>query len=332
MSKLKKIFVFLFLLGVTLPIYGEINQKKLQELREKKYHCFENYFWDATQPLEKRFITPPKFLLEAMKELDEHYDYAAYPLSESDKKEITKCLSLLPSKMKVVMSQNLLGIYFVHNLWGGGFTDYVLDEKGKVYTIMLLNPSCLNFNLSEWMTAKENSAFILDDETYQVIVKTSTDVSGLFYLLSHEGTHVMDYAQSLSPWTEKDLQILKNIKYQPTEFTKGVWADEKLGEKTYTFSDLTNISIYGFRGKPRLRISQMNHFYTKLEKTPWPSMYATFYWAEDLAELTAFSIITKNLNTEISYQVSRQNQILGNYKPLAFELVHPRLKSLSFLK
>jgi hypothetical protein len=322
---------FLFVCLLT-NLLAEVNSSQLKNLRQKDYRRFENYHFDASSQLVSRISSAPSFLVEAMKEMDERYDYSLYPVTETDLAEIKKCLSLLPEAMKKVWQKKLIGIYFVHNLWGGGFTDFVLDEKGELYIIMLLNPGCLHFSLEDWLSAKEASALQIDQSDLSVKIKTGKGVSGLFYLFAHEGTHVMDYELGLSPWTEKDIQILQNRKMTNTAVNAGVWLDEKKPLEKLFFPDLTNISIYGFRGKPRLPISRVQAFYTVLKKSPWVSMYSTFSWAEDLAELSAFSIICEKLKAPIEVDVLKNKEIVFSFRPLESENVKNRLVYLTFLK
>ena len=57
------------------------------------------------------------------------------------------------------LEERFIGLYFVENLMGNGLTDWVLDDEGRVYTYMILDPAAFQSTLTELLTARAKSAF-----------------------------------------------------------------------------------------------------------------------------------------------------------------------------
>ncbi|MBL8994654.1 MAG: hypothetical protein JNM63_15015 [Spirochaetia bacterium] len=227
--------------------------KLLGELREKPFRVFENYAFDPKSSLASRIGLPPPFLLKALRDNDERFDYAGYSLTAAQKKQVEEYLALLPAPTREALQKKCIGIYFVHNFWGGGFTDFVVDKKGELYYYLVFNAGSLQISVNEWLSSKEESGFEFDDLSVRIRAecgKSGDEKPGFLYVLFHETAHVVDYVSGRTPYVEKDTQILNESKLVETPFTKNIWKEYRLPLPGTDFANRTNISSFGFLGKP----------------------------------------------------------------------------------
>ena len=89
---------------------------------------------------------------------------------------------------------------------GSGLTDYVLNERGDLFAIMVFNPDALKMDISAWMTIRENSCFIKDDPSVRIRVNCGTQYKGFLYALLHESAHLVDYVDHRTPYVEEDMK------------------------------------------------------------------------------------------------------------------------------
>lgn len=305
--------------------------KLLGELRAKPFRVFENYAFDPKSSLASRIGLPPAFLLKALRDNDERFDYAGFALSAAQKKQVEEYLALLPAATREALQQKCLGIYFVHNFWGGGFTDFAVDKKGELYYYLVFNSGSLQISVNDWLSSKEESGFDFDDLSVNVRVecgKAGNEKPGFLYVLFHETAHVVDYVKDRTPYVENDTQILNESKVQETPFTKNIWKELRLPVPGADFANRTNISSYGFHGKPKIKSSEAEKFYRDLAKTPFASAYASGSWAEDFADTTGLLLLTKALKEDLTLTVLKNKKAVFSYQPLKTDKVKERLRLL----
>ncbi len=322
---------FVFTIPLAAASNSDEREKLFKKFRNAPAKRMENFSLDPASSLASRVQIPPMFLVKGLRDYDERYDYAAYTPTAEEKKAIEKSLALLPAATQAVLKKKLIGIYFVHNLWGGGFTDFVLDQNGELFYYIFFNPGCLRMSLADWLSAKDESNFDFDDESIRVRLeygRNGADKTGFLYLLFHEVAHVVDYEKNLTPFVEKDTQILKGTTAKETPFTRNIWNDYKIVTPGSEFPGRTNISTYGFRGKPKIKSSEAESFYRELAKSPFISLYACLSWAEDFADLTAFQLLDNALKEPLILTLKKNDKTLFSYKPLEGEKVKARLAAL----
>ena len=122
----------------------------------------ESYCYNPATPLLDRVAEVPPHLLEALKKLDERDDYRPYQTTLEDTKKIVAAFHAIPDVQRTVLEKRLVGIYFVENFSAGGYSDYLFDKNGNLYTILVLNPAILRTGISKWIKDKELSAFSND--------------------------------------------------------------------------------------------------------------------------------------------------------------------------
>ncbi len=298
-----------------------------EELPVLKYPVkhFRSYSFNEKSSIISRVAKTPSMAIEYMKDLDGR-NYTAYIPDEKEMKIIARSLEKLPPLTRKIMKKKLLGIYFINNLWGSGFADWVIDRERNIYTFLIFNPSVLKKGLSRMITDKENTCFIRNDKRYRVELDCGKGSSGFYYILLHESGHVVDYIMGVSPYVEPDLVKIKGKGYGKGLFTKGIWRDYKKSAGNYRFME--RVTFYGFGKGPKINISEAEEIYRGLSGSPFVSLYSTLNWAEDVTELLTFYHITEKLRRPFVISVYRDDDLVYRMEPMKNPLVRKRLPGL----
>jgi hypothetical protein len=251
----------------------------------------ENYNFKPESTLQSRLGEIPPVLLESLKQLDNRADYRPYKLTPAEFKLFADDLALLPGIHRSAMQKRLAGIYFVENLSSGGYSDFVRGGDGKIYTVLVLNPSLLKTTISEWIKIKELSAFLEDREDISIRVDCGEKGrSALLYLLLHESAHLLDYVAICTPYVEKELAGSgRGLAQVP--FVSVAWQDYHQPKPQFDFYQRSVLSFYGNDNSRKLSRSSLPDLYRNLAATPFNILYASQNWAEDFAETAAFSAL-----------------------------------------
>lgn len=291
----------------------------------KKVRNFNNYEFDKESKLIDRVVEAPDFVMDYLIEFDNRPDYKNYELNELEKKIVRENLSLIPEEYKTILNDRLLGIYFIEDFWGSGLCSYAVKDKNEIYTIVFLNPDLLNMTLNEAFLYKERSCFYInEDEGYDIKVDISDKYSGILYILLHEFTHAMDYVKGLTPYADPSLlnyRVLNDKSFEAKKF----WNDYNKVRKEYDFPIFEKITFYGFNNGPKINLEQARYLYKTLDKTPFVSLYSTFSWAEDLAELKTISYLTNELKCNYQINVLKGKEVIYTFNPLNNKKVLERL-------
>lgn len=84
--------------------------------------------------------------------------------------------------------------------------------------------------------------------------------------------------------------------------------------KAFDFKERNDISYYGFNEGPKLKISKAVSIYTKLEKTPFVTLYGAQNWQEDFAETLAAYVYIKVLKRPRTLTVFKSGKPIYQYK------------------
>jgi len=255
----------------------------------------EDYSFDAGSALESRVARPSDGMLAYISQADGRKDYAAYDPSAADKALVMDYLRLLPKAYEKVFKERCIGVYFVSNLQGNGFTSWVLGPGGKIYFYIILNPASLKAGLSETLTERERSCFI-PEPGWSVSVDAGKKYKGLLYALFHEGTHGLDYAMELTPYTDNTMpQLYRPLVPVSGSFFRKTWEDYSKPLAASDFPGRNKLTFYGFGGGPKLPISKAPALYKSLTQGDFASLYGARSWSEDFAELITFQVLTAKL-------------------------------------
>ncbi len=264
----------------------------------------ENYSFNAASTLESRVGLVPTSLLKFFSRADGRADYAAYGPSDKEKALVMEYLRLLPPVYEKVFTERCIGIYFVSNFLGNGITSWVIGPGGKVYFYILLNPVSFKATLSETLTARERSCFI-PAAGWDVSVDAGKKYKGMLYSLFHEGTHGLDYARGITPYTDDAMPE----PYRPRGAVSGnfflkTWEGYSKPLKAADFPGRDRLIFYGFGGGPKLPIAEAPAVYKGLAGSDFVSLYGARSWAEDIAELATFNYITGRLGQPYVIELS----------------------------
>jgi hypothetical protein len=253
----------------------------------------ENYRFDPAIPLLDRVAEVPPHLLEALKKLDERDNYRPYVPTLQDKKMIVAAFHAIPGIQRDVLDRRLVGVYFVENFSAGGYSDYLFDRDGNIYTILVLNPAILRTGISRWIKEKELSAFGNDRNDIDLTVECKEgDMTALVYILLHETAHILDYVSGCTPYVEKDLAAMGKP-LDAASFAGAAWLDYDRPLAVYDFPQRNKLGFYGAKTGSRISRNELFKLYRSLEATPFTNLYASQNWAEDFAETAAFSSLSR---------------------------------------
>ncbi len=289
-------------------------------------HLLESYRFSEDTSLISRVSPPSPVILEHLKKLDKRPLYAPYIPNASEMRIIEKSLEILPRLTRSVLQRHLIGIHFIDDFTGNGLTEWVTDTKGKVYAIMVFNPSVFRGTMSDILTAKEKSCFIQDETGHDIRIDAGHDYNGFVYILIHESTHVVDYVKRITPYV--DMTSKRALKLSPaaTSFSRNVWRSYDIPVRPPAFSG--KISFYGI-SPPRLQISGAPAVYRELLRSPFASLYGTLSWAEDLAELVTFYHITRELSQPYRISIVQRGTRVLLISPMESPAVRNRLDRIA---
>lgn len=268
----------------------------------------------------------PSLVLEAWKKWDNRSDYRVYTPTEKEKDLIEVDLLKLPPLTRRVLKKKLLGIFFISNVIGSGITDWVLDSRGNIYCYMIFNPIVLKKNMSELITWKEQTCYRDNSGDETVEISVTTRERGFFYIALHESTHVVDYVQQITPFTEEGVKKFYPRVPASTPFTKGTWCSLKKTCRTFPFRK--KVRFYGLGGPPMAERRDARKLYDALMGSPFFSLYGSMNWAEDLAEFLTFYHLTQKMGLTYRISVKKGGKEVYSCEPAANPLVKKRFKTM----
>jgi len=326
---MKKLLILLFIL--TLLFSCTTQQKKKTNpdseyavILKKPERQLESYAFNSQSSIESRVEDIPDFVLQYLIDMDQKPNYKNYSITDNEKNVIKQSIEKLPPLHKKILKERLLGIYFVENFLGSGFTDWVLNENKNVFCFLVYNPDVLKYNISKWVTIKEKTCYINNSQDIDIQIDCGIEYSGFFYILLHEATHVVDYVKVITPYVEDVLAEILKLQIESRDFTENIWREYALPLKANDYNFRKNITFYGFGGGPKINITDAITVYKQLEKTLFPSLYASKSWAEDLAEFLTFYHLTQKLNQPYIINILEKNKVIYTYKPMNSEKVKKR--------
>ncbi|MBP7736475.1 MAG: hypothetical protein KA369_10925 [Spirochaetes bacterium] len=303
--------IIAYLIIISLSALAVSCDKKAADLPVKQ---FSSYTLRQGLPLHERITPAPKVVTDFWMEADGRKDYTSYSPNGREMSDIRKSLELLPPLHKKVLKERLLGIYFINNFLGSGGADWVIDGKRNLYFYLIINPRLLAMkDLSEMLTWRERSCFI-DERDVTISVNCGSGVNQLTYIMLHEGTHMIDYANRITPNVEKEVIELYNDTKTETDFVRGVWKSIHDPVRPYNFRK--DVTFYGFNKGPKIKASDAPSIYRGLSESPFVSLYGSQSWAEDLADFVTFYHVTQKMKHPYVISVKIKGKEIVNYKPM----------------
>ena len=286
------------------------------------YKHLSNYSFDPQSALIERIRPIPESILTVFKELDGRKDYAPYMPGPNETALIAAVLETLPPLNIKIMKERLTAIYFVSNFSSAGCSDWLVNEYNEIYAYIIINPAALKTSINELLTWKEKSCFIDDNSGFEIKVNVSPDQKGFLYIMLHESCHVVDYVLGITPFTEPDIKLLREIS-QETNFTRGIWLS--YNQSSVYYESRKRLTFYQ---NPQIKISDAESIYRDMSASPFISLYGSLNWAEDLCEFLAFYHLTEKMGMNYRIEVQRKGKTSYFEEPARRKQVRERFKNL----
>ncbi len=263
----------------------------------------ESYGFNPSSTVESRITAPPRFLLEHLMKMDGRKNYKARALTPAERRTVMSYYGSLPPLNRKIIRERVVGIYFIDNFLGSGLADFIVGPGREVYAYLAINPSVMDRSLSDWMTYREKTCFKPDGKSYDIRVDCGTRYTGLMYILLHETTHIVDYVEGVTPYTEEGLKKVRPVTSDETAFTRGIWRAYDRPREDFPFRK--GLTFYGMNKGPLLKMSECDKTYNGFSLSPFVSLYGSQNWAEDLAEYLTFYHLTEKLGQDYVIRVYR---------------------------
>ena len=324
-------FAMMVLFAASSCKTGLSPQEEFRALKKSASRRLASYTFNPHTELLSRVTPIPRFLLDDIRKLDGRDDYRAYAPTAAEMEMVARYLDLIPPRHGKVLRERLIGIYFISPFMGGGLADWVLDDSGKVYAVLVINPEVFRRSLSEWLTYRENSCFRDDGLKVKMSVDAGSRFNGLMYLLLHEAAHIVDYVENHTPFVEPVLKEMTGRGADDRSFTRGIWADYGKPLPGSTYAMRGDVTFYGLSGGPKIPAGKAPDLYRGFAKSPFPSLYGSQSWAEDFAEMFMAYHLVKKLGQPFTVRVVKDGKELYRYSPMDAEKVKARFEYLEKL-
>lgn len=273
------------------------------------------YDFDPSVPLGERTGSPPAELLELYSRAD-GVTYRACEPDARERERLAAVYPLLPVRHRQVLRERLVAVYCVENFTGSGMADYVLGPGDEVYSLLILHPRVFEMTARELIQLRERTAFAADDSGVSIHIELSEEVSALAYIVLHEATHIVDYAERHTPYVEPGMRELLGRAERPTPFTDELWEDYRRLRTGVGFAHQEDLRFYGLGEEPALTLAEAPEVYTAISRTPLPSLYGAFSWAEDFAEFVSFYYLVHAWNADYRIALRRGGKEVAAWRPM----------------
>jgi hypothetical protein len=282
----------------------------------------ENYNGNINLPIEERLLATPDIIIDILNEFDSVDYYSSKELNGNEKQLFMNYYDLLPLKYKEIIKEKVVGIYFVNNFLGGGMTEAIFDNKGNMLMVLFFNPEILYRNITDWINFRDNTAFINNANKISLTIECNSNYYALIHTLFHEASHIYDFYNFVTPYTEEFLKTDKTI--FPTDFIKDIWNDYNKPVDGYDFINRENISFYDLGD--RVNNNFAIDIYKALSESPFTSIYCSKTWAEDFAETFTWYYLKEYFDIDYITTLFEDEKIIMAYNPNNNELVTRRYK------
>ena len=249
---------------------------------------------DLARPLDARIGAAPPALVEYLALENISQGFPQLPRAEVPEPafmaDVKAAIAELPPQVWRLFAQRLVGIYFVGNLGGTGFTDSLKDSAGnRVAGYVVLDAAVLRpLTANAWATWKESSPF--KPRPRYALAARIEDGAGdnrknaIQYILLHELAHVLAVGNNIHPPWDMEPKDVADL--APYRFFDLSWTIDRRGNSYAAIADRIfpqRREVRYYRGY-RLDASDMLPVYDNLEKTNFPTLYAATSPGDDFAE------------------------------------------------
>ena len=235
--------------------------------------------------------------------------------------DVKAAIADLPPEIWRLFSERFLGLYFVENLGGTGYTDFVMNRDGKpVAGYIVLDAGILvQQTANGWATWKENTPFKVQT-AYTLVARMETDANNsrknaIQYILLHELGHLLSIGGNIHPpWNIFPKDVPAGVAYP---FFERSWTINRQANKYRSLFDAdfpqrTDVRYYF---GARLPGDEMVHVYANVEKTDYPSLYAATSPGDDFAESFASYVHVVLMRRPWQITISKYGEALKVFRP-----------------
>ena len=217
-------------------------------------------------------------------------------------------------EIKKIKNKYIYGIYICQNLGGTGISGFVYDKDTIPGGFILIDGDMISRSTNDWISLKESSVFQTQDSSKIRVLLTEDDdsrISGaLDYILLHELGHIISQTEKILPDQRDEYRDF--TKYS---FSSKDWINEETSVYDDTlFPERNTIVFYSNTSKLTIP-NDAEKIYLNLEKTPFPTLYASQnpddHFADSFVSFITTIQLKKNHIIKITYP-NRTHKIFKN--------------------
>ena len=285
----------------------------------------ETWRAELEKPVPQRVDVASQGLIDYMTMDNQANGYAqrpSIPTLEADfRADFMAAFNELPPAVLKVVGNRLLGVRFVANLGGSGYTDYVYDAQGQVAgAFMLLDSSVLqSLTANKWATWKERTPF-KPEQGYTLNAQIEegdfdTRKNAIQYILLHELGHVLSVGRKIHPnWNTPMRQQAASpdkLPFFESTWTFDVENDTYKSKFDNNFAHRKDVVYYRVG---RIPGSAMGPTYASLEQTSFASLYSATTPGDDFAEAFATYVHVVMLGRPWQIVLKKDGEIIKTVK------------------
>ena len=239
-------------------------------------------------------------------------------------KDVNDAFAGIPQPVRRLIEKRLAGIYFLKDIGGTGFTEYVFDAAAGPASPPVAGFTVLDLDVltgqsaNAWATWKENTpfkphaGFRLEAE---IEAKPQDNRrNAIQYILLHELGHILSTSAAIHPrWDQAPKQVASVAGFPfarlSWEIPKGEDRYASLFDKAFT---LRRKVTYYFGA--RLEGNRMVQAYEQLERTNYPTLYAATSPGDDFAESFVSYVHTVLLGRPLEIRLYRDGKLAKTYR------------------
>ncbi len=234
--------------------------------------------------------------------------------------EVASAFDELPQAVKNLLTTKLLGIYFIEDIGGTGFTDMVYDAIGNpVAGFVVLDPSVLmKQKANDWASWKENTPFMPGPE-FRLTAEIATAgqnnrKNAIQYILLHELAHVISIGGTIHPrWDIAPKDVPSLLSYSFFQLSWGRSKDGNSYESLFDKDFPQRKDVVYYFGA-RLAAGQMLRIYENLERTNFATLYGATRPGDDFAEAFVTYVHTVLMKRPFAVRVYHGKKVVKVFK------------------
>lgn len=222
-------------------------------------------------------------------------------LNPSQKLAWCRAIRSLPASLSERLEGRVAGVFWVEDLGGSGYTEYVRDSGGQIVSAFLFFDRKVLFSRTgdEWATWKESTPFISSSASRVGVQvqfqgrRLTPQEYALRFILVHELGHVLAGAENLLP------------RYSEMSWTK---AEDRFVARSLEWESLRK--ELRFYQTPQIPAERTLETYQLLAKSSFPTLYAGTRYEDDFADSFALYVHTELLKDPYRIRVRQDGKVI----------------------